>query len=338
MNCSAITLKGIKCKNKAKINGLCGRHYTPPITVILNQPSISEHLEQTSSAVTSVINQLSLEKSSSSVPSSYEEMRRLRLLKLDPNGTDAGRTPVDRPILQYDKDYENTLQPFVFQTVSYMPNIYSQDKVSYVNMHYINNQLRELARPDALNVHWNSSIFFAVNEDKPYLFKFMIIGPADTPYENGVFIFDASMVECPLKPPKVTLLTTGGGKFRFNPNLYANGKVCLSLLGTWHEGGPETKWNQKYSTILQVMISIQALIFVKDPYYNEPGYENKRGVKQESDMYNRQIRNGTVEYAMIHCLKYIDNSEPFQNIIKTHFKLKRHFITDKTVSNMINLL
>lgn len=29
------------------------------------------------------------------------------------------------------------------------------------------------------------------------------------------------------------LATTGGGKVRFNPNLYNNGKVCLSLLGTW---------------------------------------------------------------------------------------------------------
>ena len=31
----------------------------------------------------------------------------------------------------------------------------------------------------------------------------------------------------PHSPPKVRLLTTGGGAVRFNPNLYANGKVCL---------------------------------------------------------------------------------------------------------------
>jgi len=30
------------------------------------------------------------------------------------------------------------------------------------------------------------------------------------------------------------LMTTGGGTCRFNPNFYANGKVCLSILGTWY--------------------------------------------------------------------------------------------------------
>lgn len=28
-------------------------------------------------------------------------------------------------------------------------------------------------------------------------------------------------------------LLTGKGKIRFNPNLYKDGKICLSLLGTW---------------------------------------------------------------------------------------------------------
>ena len=30
---------------------------------------------------------------------------------------------------------------------------------------------------------------------------------------------------------------------RFNPNLYADGKVCLSLLGTWHGGDATEKWD-----------------------------------------------------------------------------------------------
>ena len=29
-------------------------------------------------------------------------------------------------------------------------------------------------------------------------------------------------------------MTTGAGTIRFNPNLYSNGTVCLSLLGTWY--------------------------------------------------------------------------------------------------------
>lgn len=47
---------------------------------------------------------------------------------------------------------------------------------------------------------------------------------------------------------QVQFLTTGGGRVRFNPNLYDCGKVCLSLLGTW--SGPS--WEPGVSTLLQV--------------------------------------------------------------------------------------
>ena len=49
---------------------------------------------------------------------------------------------------------------------------------------------------------------------------------------------------------QVQFLTTGGGRVRFNPNLYACGKVCLSLLGTW--SGPS--WVPGQSTLLQVRL------------------------------------------------------------------------------------
>lgn len=60
----------------------------------------------------------------------------------------------------------------------------------------------------------------------------LITGPFDTPYEGGFFYF---LIRCPpdypIRPPRVKLMTTGGGQVRFNPNLYRNGKVCLSILG-----------------------------------------------------------------------------------------------------------
>lgn len=34
-----------------------------------------------------------------------------------------------------------------------------------------------------------------------------------------------------LEPPKCRLATTGGETLRFNPNLYKDGKICLSILG-----------------------------------------------------------------------------------------------------------
>ena len=39
---------------------------------------------------------------------------------------------------------------------------------------------------------------------------------------------------------------------RFNPNLYADGKVCLSLLGTWHGGDASQKWQPGKSSLYQV--------------------------------------------------------------------------------------
>ena len=49
----------------------------------------------------------------------------------------------------------------------------------------------------------------------------------------------------------VNLHTTGKNTVRFNPNLYNDGKVCLSILNTWH-GRPEEKWNAQTSNLLQV--------------------------------------------------------------------------------------
>lgn len=68
-------------------------------------------------------------------------------------------------------------------------------------------------------------IFIRYASSRPDMIKALIIGPADTPYENGLFEFD---ILCPMNypngPPLVKLRTTGGGRVSFNPNLYADGK------------------------------------------------------------------------------------------------------------------
>ncbi|OBS77421.1 hypothetical protein A6R68_16134 [Neotoma lepida] len=96
----------------------------------------------------------------------------------------------------------------------------------------------------------------------------LITGPFDTPYEGGFFLF---VFRCPpdypIHPPRVKLMTTGNNTVRFNPNFYRNGKVCLSILGTWT--GPA--WSPAQS-ISSVLISIQSLM-TENPYHNEPGFE-----------------------------------------------------------------
>jgi baculoviral IAP repeat-containing protein 6 len=79
--------------------------------------------------------------------------------------------------------------------------------------------------------------------------KALIFGSEGTPYAHGAFIFDIYIPEeYPNKPPTVSIVSTKGKKIRFNPNLYADGLVCLSLLGTW-SGSSNENWNPNFSNI-----------------------------------------------------------------------------------------
>lgn len=174
-----------------------------------------------------------------------------------------------------------------------------------------------------------SSIFVVADEQHTVLWKALIIGPKDTPYEGGMFLFDVYFPwDYPSRPPKVSFRTTGGGRVRFNPNLYHDGKVCLSLLGTW-EGEKGESWNPEYSSILQVLISIQSLILVSKPFYNEPGYEAQRN-DVESDRYNAKQMVNTLQWAILDQLK----SPPpyFEDCIRTHFRLRG----DAIISTVLN--
>lgn len=56
----------------------------------------------------------------------------------------------------------------------------------------------------------------------------------------------------------------------------------------------------------QVLVSIQSLIFVSEPYFNEPGYERSRGTPtamQNSREYDANIRAATVRWAMLNQLR-----------------------------------
>jgi len=137
----------------------------------------------------------------------------------------------------------------------------------------------------------------------------------------GLFEFDILLpLSYPQSPPLVSLVTTGGGRVRFNPNLYECGKVCLSLLGTW--AGPG--WNASTSTLLQVLVSIQGLILVPDPYFNEPGYEGSQGTPQgkaASKQYSEDIRKHTLQIAILDQLK--NTKSVFRDLVLRHCLLKR---------------
>ncbi|KAF5189351.1 Ubiquitin-conjugating enzyme [Thalictrum thalictroides] len=118
------------------------------------------------------------------------------------------------------------------------------------------------------------SIFVRVYEERIDLLRAAIVGPPFTPYYNGLFFFDFCFPkDYPARPPTVYYHSFG---LRLNPNLYSNGYVCLSLLNTWN-GQKVEKWNKSQSTVLQVLLSLQALVLNEKPCFNEPGIRSMAG-------------------------------------------------------------
>ncbi|KPI44816.1 Ubiquitin-conjugating enzyme E2 Z [Cyphellophora attinorum] len=107
----------------------------------------------------------------------------------------------------------------------------------------------------------------------------------------------------PVKPPKVDAKTTNHGRCRFNPNIYAAGKVCLSILGTWQGEKPGEEWSPAQG-VESILISIQSLMS-NNPYENEPGYENCKSKedKKLNEAYCAKIRHETIRIAVIQKLE-----------------------------------
>ncbi|XP_024016367.1 ubiquitin-conjugating enzyme E2 28-like [Eutrema salsugineum] len=81
-------------------------------------------------------------------------------------------------------------------------------------------QMKELERV-------NSDIFSAEPVDGDlYHWKVMLMGPKDSPYENGVFELTMHIPpECPFKPPNVSFNTK-----IFHPNVGEHGNIFLKML------------------------------------------------------------------------------------------------------------
>ncbi|XP_012284283.1 (E3-independent) E2 ubiquitin-conjugating enzyme UBE2O [Orussus abietinus] len=154
-------------------------------------------------------------------------------------------------------------------------------------------------------------------EDRIDLYSVMLRGPEKTPYEDGLFLFDFQLsADYPAAPPLCHYICYCSD--RLNPNLYEDGKVCVSLLGTWSGRGTEV-WTSS-STLLQVIVSIQGLILVSEPYFNEAGFEKQKGSQQgreNSRMYNEMVVLKLVQAQT----KLILHPPPiFKDTIVTHFE------------------
>uniref|UniRef100_A0A915CQA0 UBC core domain-containing protein n=1 Tax=Ditylenchus dipsaci TaxID=166011 RepID=A0A915CQA0_9BILA len=203
--------------------------------------------------------------------------------------------------------YCSALKPLQFESVAFFE---PDGNTLHLPYHYFSSlsavgqtagmakRMRRLAQEvvslsSSLPLSLSSSVFVRACEERLDAMKVLITGPEGTPYSNGCFEFDVYFPpDFPNSPMLINLETTGNNSVRFNPNLYDDGKVCLSILNTWR-GRPEERWNPETSSFMQVIVSIQSLILVNDPYFNEPGYERWRNTpagQQASREYDANIR------------------------------------------------
>lgn len=160
------------------------------------------------------------------------------------------------------------------------------------------------------------TIYIRAYEDRMDLLRAAIVGSAGTPYHNGLFFFDIYFPpQYPNEPPMVHYHSGG---LRINPNLYESGKVCLSLLNTW-SGSQSEVWNPMSSTILQVLLSLQALVLNEKPYFNEAGYDLQIG-KAEGEK-NSISYNENAFLVNCRSMLYLLRKSPkhFEALVDEHF-------------------
>ncbi|KAI9714979.1 MAG: hypothetical protein M1812_006292 [Candelaria pacifica] len=117
-------------------------------------------------------------------------------------------------------------------------------------------------------------IYVRTWESRLDLLRVLILGPRNTPYELAPFLIDFRFGPTfPAEPPEAFFHSWTNGVGRVNPNLYEDGKICLSLLGTWPATEKNARWSEGQSSMLQVLVSIMGLVLVKEPYYNEAGFD-----------------------------------------------------------------
>ena len=234
-----------------------------------------------------------------------------------------------------DSESADNFQRFqILENVSEKHHYFSTDAVE-TDTKYLKAVKKEIS---ILQHSLPQGIFVKAFESRFDLFSAMIQGPENTPYEGGLFFFDIQLPsDYPQSPPKFFYHSYNDPKenCRINPNLYSQGCVCLSILDTFDRG---PRWDPRNSSLLQVLVSIQGLILVKEPFWNEPN----RMVKKEENrglevlgihFYTKRSEKTNREVLMLvfkSLFNILDNpSAHFRTEIRQHFKSNFDTITKK---------
>lgn len=137
-------------------------------------------------------------------------------------------------------------------------------------------------------------IYYFADESNMSRGTALLVGQSDTPYFGGFYFFSIQFPDdYPFSPIKIKSLTQDGAT-RFNPNMYKEGKVCLSILNTWHDGPQWTGVQSLESVLLVIMSDVLNAI----PLQNEPAFRTC-GLSPESVAYNTLVWHANVETAVL---------------------------------------
>lgn len=190
----------------------------------------------------------------------------------------------------------------------------------------INKELKDLFK-DRLE---DNKIYYELNEDDNDIIKVLMIGIENTPYENGFFFFSLRFPESyPNVPVKMWYYTTHSN-IRFNPNLYNNGKICLSILNTW---GDVDNWNSQMSA-KSALLSIQSMVLNNNPLNNEP---NLNPCNEDIEMYNDILYYSVFNIAILDVLKFSNTERYLENNPKNktiNFNNFKSIIIDYYIKNI----
>jgi ubiquitin-conjugating enzyme E2 O len=220
----------------------------------------------------------------------------------------AARLITPRTELEHHTDYNFSSFPNMPAQFEILPTPPTSHAFEHVSTTLSASLLRRIRKEHGiLSSSLPPGIFVRTYEDRLDLLRILIVGPRGTPYELAPFVLDFHMHEgFPNTAPHVHFHSWTYNIGRINPNLYEDGKVCLSILGTWPENEKGEGWSKDGSTILQVLVSLLGLVLVEEPYYNEAGFESLVGTKETvltSRVYSEKaycMAKGFVAYALSH--------------------------------------
>ena len=188
----------------------------------------------------------------------------------------------------------------------------------------INKDIKELEKLKLSDL----GIYIQFDEENILKAKSMIIGPKDTPFENGILFFDIYFPSnYPYSPPCIKYFSRS--KYRIHPNLYVGkshdnflGKVCLSVLNTW--SGP--KWTS-IMHIGSILLILQSILNAY-PIEHEPGLENISMDKKS--LYNQIVLYDNFQNLIFeNMINTPHNYLIFKEDIKKHYDKNKDMIIDR---------